>query len=228
MKIIQGNIFNTKCQTIVNTVNCVGIMGAGIALEYKLRYPSMFDQYVQYCEQGVIDIGKLWIYKSPDKWVMNFPTKKHWKFPSEIEYLQLGLEKFVSTYKEKGIESIAFPLLGADKGGLDSNVVLELMQEYLGNLDCEIEIYQYDPKCSDELFENFKKQLLSQSDAKQIAKDTKVRIGLVEKLMEAIQSDQYHTISQLQRIPGLGEKSIVKLFEYSRDVANTGSQISLL
>ena len=76
---ITGNIFTSECQTLVNTVNCNGVMGAGIALEFKLRHPKMFEQYVEHCKRGRIDIGKLWLYKpSQDagdrRWVLNFPT----------------------------------------------------------------------------------------------------------------------------------------------------------
>ena len=82
------NIFDSQCQTIVNTVNCVGVMGKGLALEMKKRYPNMFDKYKDYCDKGLIDIGKLWLYKhSDDKWILNFPTKKHWKNGSEYEYI---------------------------------------------------------------------------------------------------------------------------------------------
>lgn len=97
---VKGNIFNTKAQTVVNTVNCVGVMGKGIALVYKLRYPKMFDIYKEYCHQHLIGIGKLWIYKGDknDPWVLNFPTKFHWKYPSKYEYVEKGLQKFVETY----------------------------------------------------------------------------------------------------------------------------------
>ena len=97
---IKGNIFNTKAQTVVNTVNCVGVMGKGIALVYKLRYPKMFDIYKDYCRQHLINIGKLWIYKGDenDPWVLNFPTKFHWKYPSKYEYIEKGLAKFVESY----------------------------------------------------------------------------------------------------------------------------------
>ena len=156
--IINGNIFNTKAQTIVNTVNCVGVMGKGIALVFKLRYPAMFDIYQDFCKQGLIGIGKLWIYKGDarDPWVLNFPTKTHWKLPSEYEYIEKGLQKFVETYKEKGITSIAFPLLGANNGGLDGKKVEELMISYLSQCDIPIEIYHYDPQAPDDLFEEFR------------------------------------------------------------------------
>ena len=137
------NIFDSQCQTIVNTVNCVGVMGKGLALEMKKRYPNMFDKYKDYCDKGLIDIGKLWLYKhSDDKWILNFPTKKHWKNGSEYEYIEEGMKKFVETYKEKGITTIAFPMLGCNNGGLEKDVVIQIMTKYL--IKCDnliIEIY---------------------------------------------------------------------------------------
>ena len=96
-----GNIFNTNNQTIVNTINCVGVMGAGIALECRLRYPSMYEKYINLCDQKKFDIGLLWVFRTndPDRWILNFPTKKHWRHPSKKEYLYSGLRKFIETYK---------------------------------------------------------------------------------------------------------------------------------
>ena len=75
MKVRIGDIFESKCLTIVNTVNCVGVMGKGIALEFKKLYPKMFELYRTYCKQGLLKIGKLYLWKGEDKWVLNFPTK---------------------------------------------------------------------------------------------------------------------------------------------------------
>lgn len=143
----NSNIFNTQCQTLVNTINCVGVMGNGLALEMKNRYPSMFEKYKEYCNRGLINIGSLWLYKNISgkkitKWILNFPTKKDWKNKSEYEYIEKGMEKFVNTYKEKGITSIAFPMLGCGNGGLNKDIVLEIMTKYL--IKCEdiiVEIY---------------------------------------------------------------------------------------
>lgn len=141
--ISDRNIFNTQCQTIVNTINCVGVMGKGIALEMKNRYPEMFEKYKGFCEKQLIEVGKLWLYKSEDKWILNFPTKIHWKNNSEYDYIKKGMVKFVETYKEKGIKSIAFPMLGCSNGGLDVNVVLEIMMCYLSKCDdLIVEIYK--------------------------------------------------------------------------------------
>ena len=81
-----GNIFNTEAQTIVNTVNCVGVMGAGIAYEFRLRYPQMFEKYRTLCDPNNpnrLTVGKLWLYQGNDRLILNFPTKTHWKMPSK-------------------------------------------------------------------------------------------------------------------------------------------------
>lgn len=135
------DIFQTQCKTIVNPINCVGVMGKGIALEMKKRYEDMFVKYFEFCSHKMIDIGKLWLYKTDEKWILNFPTKKDWKDKSEYDYIELGMKKFFETYQEKGIETIAFPMLGCGNGGLDKNIVLEIMTKYLikcKNLNIEI------------------------------------------------------------------------------------------
>lgn len=138
----DGDLFESSCQTLVNTVNCVGVMGKGIAKEFKKRYPLMFARYHNICSRGLLKIGTLYLWKGNDKWVLNFPTKKHWKNSSQIEWIELGLKKFLLSYKEKGIKSIAFPMLGCNNGGLDKNDVLPLMREYLDKCDdLDIEIY---------------------------------------------------------------------------------------
>lgn len=139
----HGNIFDSKCQTLVNTINCVGVMGKGLALAMKQRYPNMVKPYEVLCDKGLISIGKLWIFDNTNdgKWILNFPTKNHWKYPSKIEYIEKGLKKFVENYKNKGITSCAFPLLGCNNGKLNKEDVLPLMMSYLNQCDIPIEIY---------------------------------------------------------------------------------------
>jgi len=214
VRIITGNIFTSDCQTLVNTVNCVGVMGAGIALECRLRYPEMHDRYKNLCNEKKIDIGLLWIYKSPDRWVLNFPTKKHWKYPSKKEYLHDGLEKFCNTYKDRGIKSIAFPLLGADKGGIPQEESLSIMKSYLDKIDLDIEIYRYDPTANDDLYDKTKHRLLSQ-DIAHISEATKLRKDYVEKVIEGLQRPDVFQLNQLARIKGIGIKTLEKVFDYS-------------
>lgn len=212
--VINGNIFNTKAQTIVNTVNCVGVMGKGIALVFKLRYPSMFEQYQKYCKQNLIAVGKLWIYKGEptNPWVLIFPTKTHWKLPSEYEYIEKGLQKFVDTYKEKGITSIAFPLLGANNGGLDKDKIMETMLHYLSKCDIPIEIYQYDSMAPDDLFETFKNKWneISTIDKKQLGIRQQKQIDAIEK---AVNVDNVKSMIALINYPGIGIKTMERCFK---------------
>lgn len=141
---VDTNLFESPAQVLVNTVNTVGVMGKGIALQFKKLYPAMFKEYQHLCETGELTVGKLWIYKTNNKWVLNFPTKTDWRQKSKIEYIEQGLQKFVETYKERGIESIAFPQLGVGNGGLDWNhEVKPLMEKYLRKLPIDVYIHIY-------------------------------------------------------------------------------------
>ncbi len=140
----HGNLFDATTQCKVNTVNIVGVMGKGIALQFKGLYPDMFKSYKKCCNKGLFQIGvpQLW-EEAPNDWVLNFPTKLHWRNPSKIEYLEEGLQYFVDTYKDLGITSITFPQLGCGNGGLDWKVVQPLMEEYLNQVDINVEIVLY-------------------------------------------------------------------------------------
>ena len=137
-----GDLFESPAKVLVNTVNTVGVMGKGIALKFKRIYPEMFEAYRNHCERGNLDIGQLFLYKTPNKWVLNFPTKKHWRNPSRVEYIEAGLRKLRARCSEMGMTSIAFPELGCGNGGLDFEAqVKPLMEHYLGSLSVPTFIY---------------------------------------------------------------------------------------
>lgn len=138
---IEGDIFDSPAQVIVNTVNTVGVMGKGLALSFKKRYPDMFENYKKVCEKHQLSIGKLMLHQEADHWILLFPTKENWRNPSKLEYIEKGLMKFVSTYTEKHITSIAFPKLGCGNGELDWNLVRPLMERYLKPLPIDVYIY---------------------------------------------------------------------------------------
>ncbi len=141
---VDGNFFASPARVLVNTVNTVGVMGKGIAKEFKTIYPDMFKRYQKLCESGNLTIGQLDLYKTPNKWVLNFPTKKHWRSPSKPEYIEAGLKAFVELYANYGIDSIAFPALGCGNGGLNfPEVVKPLMEKYLSNLPITIFTYPH-------------------------------------------------------------------------------------
>ena len=141
---VTGSIFQSPAQTLVNTVNTVGVMGKGVALEFKKIFPEMFKQYQLLCENRDFKIGTLWLYRSPNKWVLNFPTKENWRQPSRVNYIEVGLQKFVDTYTQMNIHSIAFPALGCGHGQLDfESQVQPIMESYLRNLPIDIFVYPH-------------------------------------------------------------------------------------
>ncbi len=138
---IRSSIFDSPAQTLVNAVNTVGVMGKGIAKKYKEQYPAMFKEYKELCNNDELQMGVLHLWRGPSKWVLNFPTKTTWRKPSNIEYVRLGLEKFVDSYDKFGIRSISFPPLGCGNGELNWEDVRSMMEEYLQRLPIDIFVH---------------------------------------------------------------------------------------
>jgi hypothetical protein len=185
-------------------------MGAGIALECRLRYPAMYQQYAGLCEEKKIDIGTLWIYKASDRWILNFPTKQHWKYPTKEEYLHAGLRKFMETYEARGVESIAFPVLGAQNGGLEAARSVEIMESYLRDCPIRVEIYQYDPMAKDDLFDKFKERMLTSG----------LRSDYIERIRDVLQNPKMRQLNQLAKANGIGDKTLEKAFAFVRNEAS--------
>lgn len=142
IKVLTGDILASPMQAKVNTVNCVGIMGKGIAQLFKAKYPDMFDDYRDRCKAGEVEEGIPYVYSDIfGNKIVNFPTKKHWKGLSNLESIQKGLDIFIQNYKDWGIESVAFPPLGCGNGGLLWQVVGPIMYQKLSTMDIPIEIY---------------------------------------------------------------------------------------
>lgn len=138
----NGNIFNSKCTTLVNPVNCVGVMGKGLALEFKKRYPKMFEYYYILYLKNKLIIGNVQIYRG-EKNILLFPTKNHWKDKSFLSNIKCGLRSFIDLYDVLVFNSIAFPALGCGLGELNWKDVKELFMKYLDNFsDLYIEIYE--------------------------------------------------------------------------------------
>ena len=137
-----GNIFESNASTLVNAVNCVGVMGKGLALEFKKRYPEMFRDYVARCADGMVKPGLPYLYRDLlGISILNFPTKDHWRGPSKLSYVTDGLKWFIHNYEELNITSIAFRALGCGNGGLEWSLVGPIVYGLLGNLLIDIEIY---------------------------------------------------------------------------------------
>lgn len=164
---VHTDIFKTPAEVLVNPVNCKGVMGAGLALEFKKRNQKMFTDYQNACKAGLLTPGKLMLCSSdstvlmcdnltciadaqcggcrhalhvPSYKILLFPTKDDWRDNSKIEYIESGLKKFVDVYEQKNIRSIAFPKLGCGKGGLAWSAVRLIMERYLSPLPIQIYI----------------------------------------------------------------------------------------
>ena len=146
MKFTKGNLLETEAQAIVNTVNTVGIMGKGIALQFKERFPMNFKIYVDLCKKGQVQIGKMLVVKENslhgEKIIINFPTKTEWYKKSQYYYVEEGLRDLVKVIYEYKIKSIAIPPLGCGNGGLQWDKVKLLLEKYLNDLSVDITVYE--------------------------------------------------------------------------------------
>jgi O-acetyl-ADP-ribose deacetylase (regulator of RNase III) len=143
-----GDIFKANADAIVNTVNCVGIMGRGIALQFKNAYPANFKAYKAACDAEQVQPGRMFVVetgKFTPRFIINFPTKRHWKGKSRIEDIEAGLVALAQEVKSRGIKSVAIPPLGAGLGGLDWGHVLPRIKSALQDIP-DIEVIIYEPK----------------------------------------------------------------------------------
>lgn len=146
-----GDIFKEDTQAIVNTVNCVGVMGRGIALQFKKRFPDNFKAYATACKQQQVAPGKMFIHKNDTllnpQYIVNFPTKRHWRNASRMEDIKAGLADLAHFIQEKKITSIALPPLGCGLGGLDWHDVRQQIEKQLIELN-NTDITVFEPKGS--------------------------------------------------------------------------------
>src|SRR5437867_9650496 len=142
VKVVIGNIFESRAQTLTNTVNCVGVMGKGVALEFKKHFPDMFQDYVRKCERHEVKLGQPYLYKRvTPPWILNFPTKDHWRSVARLEDIIRGLKFLEQRYREWGITSLAVPPLGCGQGQLDWRVVGPALYRELKKLDIPVILY---------------------------------------------------------------------------------------
>lgn len=144
----QGNLLETKADALVNTVNCVGIMGKGIALQFKQAFPENFKKYERACKNNEVQIGKMFVVETgnlfPPKYLINFPTKNHWKGKSKIADIKFGLDALVNEVQRLGITSIAIPPLGCGNGGLNWLEVKPLLESAFTQLP-NVQVIIFEP-----------------------------------------------------------------------------------
>ena len=183
IKYITGNILESNAQALINTVNTVGVMGKGIALQFKKAYPNNFKAYHQACKNQELEIGKLFVTtdrntSSGEKVIINFPTKKDWRKPSEYEYIEEGLQDLLQIIRKHNLKSVAVPPLGAGNGGLEWEKVKKLIHKYLADVDVEIMVYEP----TNHIKERLKKERV---------KLTKARALLLYVLYDLVRNGEY-------------------------------------
>lgn len=167
VKYVIGNILDSEAETLINTVNTDGVMGKGIALQFKKAFVNNFKAYQQACRNKEIGIGKLFTFRDTnisngEKLIINFPTKTSWRKPSEYEYIEKGLDDLIRIIQKENIKSIAIPPLGAGNGGLEWTKVKKTILEKLGKLDVDILIYEP----SQDIKEHLKTERIKLTDAR--------------------------------------------------------------
>ena len=148
MRYTRGNLLEARVEAVVNTVNTVGVMGKGIALMFKERFPENFKAYEAACKAGEVEVGKMFVTPGVEldgpRWIINFPTKKQWRNPTKLEWVRSGLTALKDVIREKHIKSVALPPLGCGNGGLDWEVVRPIVEDALRDLE-GVEVVVYEP-----------------------------------------------------------------------------------
>lgn len=187
VRVLQGDLLESRAQTLVNTVNCVGVMGKGIALQFKKQFPAMYKDYAQRCESGLVRLGEpyLWNPTFPP-WVLNFPTKEHWRSVARLSDIIAGMEHLADHCKDWGIESLAVPPLGCGEGQLEWSIVGPTLYRELSRLDIEVELYAPFEVGPEELDGDFLlgQVAVRQSDRMQKLTSAEVALAAILRLVE--------------------------------------------
>jgi len=208
-----GHMFQSKAQTWVNTVNCAGVMGKGVALEFRKRFPDMYEDYVERCRSGQVKLGRPYTYKRVvPPWILNFPTKEHWRSVSRLDKIEEGLRYLEEHYREWGIESLAVPPLGCGQGQLEWRVVGPTLYRQLKRLGIPVELYAPFETPHEEL----KPEFLDQdgaADRSQSQASAAYRIEpgwiAVVKVLEHLEREPYH--------PPVGRTSFQKIAYFASE-----------
>jgi O-acetyl-ADP-ribose deacetylase (regulator of RNase III) len=148
VRFVRGDILEAQTEALVNTVNTVGVMGKGVALAFKRRFPDNYEFYRQACERDEVEIGRMLVFETgrlQPRYIINFPTKEHWRDSSKLHYIEQGLRDLVRKVRDLGIRSIAVPALGCGNGGLDWAQVRSLIAEAFQPLK-DVEVLVFEPQ----------------------------------------------------------------------------------
>jgi len=193
----SGDILKDESEALVNTVNCVGIMGRGIALQFKDAYPDNFKSYAAACKLGEVKPGRMLVFEtgrlSPPRYIINFPTKRHWRGKSRIEDIDTGLKGLMEEIRSRGIRSIAIPPLGSGLGGLDWAAVKPRIEKALKAV-ANVHVTIYEPKGAPE------SEVIAHS--RTVPKMTTGRAALIELVQRYLAGllDPYVTLLEVHKL----------------------------
>ncbi len=195
VRVLVGDLFESKAQTWVNTVNCRGVMGKGIALEFKKRFPDMFADYQERCRRGEVVLGKPYLYRREEPpWILNFPTKDDWRSVAKLDAIIEGLKYLIEHYRKWGITSLAVPPLGCGQGQLEWRIVGPTLYRYLSQLEIPVELYAPYGTPHEELQPAFLDQPALNLEEPRMPEPKWVKpewVALVE-ILKRIESQPYH------------------------------------
>ena len=180
IKILVGDLFESRCQTLVNTINTVGIMGKGIALEFKKHFPDMFEDYVKRCKEGKVKLGEPYLFKQlTPPWILNFPTKEHWRSVSRLSDIVRGLKHLEQHYQKWGINVIVMKTIGWGNGQLEWRIVGPTLYRYMKRFSVPVELYAPIGTSPEELTPEFLSREMPQPVSTEIQVNNKIEPGLI-------------------------------------------------
>jgi O-acetyl-ADP-ribose deacetylase (regulator of RNase III) len=197
----------------------VGVMGKGIALEFRRRYPKMFEEYQKICQKHQLKPGQILPYTKQTPWILNFAIKDHWKYPSKIEWIETCLETFVRNYKARGIKSVAFPWMGEMNGGIPLEQIKAVTRKYLSDLsDIFVEVYDFDKTAVDPLFKKLHDiAQIPDLDTQKFSKISTIQRRYLDKIIHAIRQGKVKSLPLLIESGIVGKTNIEKLYAFLRE-----------
>ncbi len=191
-------------------------MGKGVALEFRRRFPEMFNIYRKVCEDRKLHPGQICPYRARQPWILNLAVKDHWRYPSRLEWVEQCLMRFVGHHRRLGITSVAFPWIGAMNGGLPWEEVHDLMRNYLDLLqDIDIEIIEFDPDTPDPLFVRLQ-QLAQTQNASVFARQVGIAQRPADLICRATNEAKVPSLTRLCELPGLDKATVERLYAHFR------------
>lgn len=211
----RGNIFTSTCDAIAITVNCQGVMGAGIALEARLRWPKMFEAYREVCENEELRPGGVYWWPSggTKASVACVATKGSWRFPSQLGWVKKCLEGLAEGHESHDVGSIALPRLGTSHGGLDWEAVRPWVFRILEPTRLDVEVWDFDPRAEDPWFEELR-AFLRDRTASDVSREFGISRAAAQKVSDLVASPHVRSLLDLQGAKGVGEKTIAAVYRH--------------